>query len=178
MGATVPSNLIQLITVRRFDESVDSYERLTDLLHRGYAKLSEAGLRYHASYQSVEVTRERCAKGECYVAEYLGQLIATITFRGPGQCDGAPCYDDPTVASFEQFTVDPEFQRQGVARRLLDLVEETAKERGASAIVIDTSEKADDLIAMYRRRGYDVAGAIDWQVTNYRSVVLRKTIAK
>lgn len=169
------SQLLAQTTIRRFGAD-DSYEELTALLHRAYARLAARGMKYWASWQTADMTRQRCAQGECYVAELGGRIVGTILFRPPGKIDKPPGYDDPTVASFGQFGVEPEFQGQGIARALMEFVERRARECGATALVIDTSEQADDLIAMYRRRGFSVIGHTQWDVTNYRSVILRKPL--
>lgn len=46
----------------------DSIEELTTLLHRAYKELADMGFRYVATYQTPEVTAERIAGAECYVA--------------------------------------------------------------------------------------------------------------
>lgn len=58
----------------------------------------------------------------------------------------------------------------------MDLAEQRARERGATWIAIDTSEHAMELIATYRRRGYEIVDSAQWDVTNYRSVVLAKRL--
>lgn len=47
---------------------------------------------------------------------------------------------------------------------------------GARRIAIDTSEHAADLIALYRRRGYEVIDSIRWPETNYRSLIMTKSL--
>jgi hypothetical protein len=43
--------------------------------------------------------------------------------------------------------------------------------------VIDTSDQATRLIAWYEKRGYFVLGRWRWEVTNYESIVLAKSLA-
>lgn len=169
------AELLRPMTIRPLGPS-DSFEELTELLHRAYARLASQGMKYYASWQPPEVTRRRCAEGECYLAEHEGRIVGTILFRPPGRFEPTPGYDDVTVASFGQFGVEPEYQGRGVARQLMDFVEDRARECGASALVIDTSERAHDLIATYQRRGYAIIGDVQWEVTNYRSVILRKPL--
>ena len=42
--------------------------------------------------------------------------------------------------------------------------------------VCDTAVPAADLRATYARRGYREVGRVDWNVTNYESVVLSKRL--
>ena len=151
----------------------DSLAALTDLLHRAYARHLAAGLRFYASHQPVDVTEKRARKGECWVGEIEGQLVATATWVPPDRCGGSPWYDRADVASVGQFAVDPPFQRRGVGRAMMDLVERRASELGAAELALDTAENAAGLIAMYTARGYRFIEHVDWRPdTNYRSVVL------
>ncbi len=58
----------------------------------------------------------------------------------------------------------------------MDYVEAYAAEEGACEIALDTSEHAHHLISMYQNRGYRFVEYAQWDVTNYRSVVLSKTL--
>jgi GNAT superfamily N-acetyltransferase len=164
------------LVLRRFGAN-DSYEELTTLLHRAYAELAEMGLRFHATFQAPDVTRKRAERGECWIAEIEGRVIGTITFYPCDRTDGCPWYDRPGVASTGQLGVDPDYRRRGIGARLMDLVEERARATGAGEIALDTSEGAKHLIALYERRGYRFIEHAQWSVTNYRSVILSKSLA-
>lgn len=125
------------VVVRRLDPS-DSIAGLTLLLHRSYAPLAAMGLRYVATHQPDEVTRERAGQGECYLALAAGVLVGTILFRPAERTAGCPWYDRPEVASFGQFAVAPEWQSRGLGGRLMDRVEARAAETGAGEIALDT----------------------------------------
>jgi len=168
--------VLEDITIRPLNER-DSLDELTDLLHRAYRPLAEAGLRYLATHQDVEMTRRRIAKGECYVGALADRLVATITFVPARSAGGAPWYDRPDVASFTQFCVEPDLTRRGIGSMLLDLVEERARATGAAEIACDTAEPATHLIELYERRGYRSVAQTDWRpVTNYTSVILSKVL--
>jgi ribosomal protein S18 acetylase RimI-like enzyme len=157
--------------------STDSVEQLTELLHRAYAGLAAMGLRYWATHQSAEVTLQRIRQGTCLVAEDNGVIRGTIVFRNAAQTSGCPWYDRPDVASFGQFGVDPALQKNGLGRRLLDEVERLAAASGAGELALDTAEPATHLVGWYTRLGYRFIGHAQWQHTNYRSVILSKSIA-
>ena len=155
----------------------DSIEELTELLHRAYAGLAAMGLRYWATHQSAEVTLKRIQQGTCLVAEQDGVIRGSIVFRDATQTSGCPWYDRPDVASFGQFGVDPELQKNGLGRRLLAEVESLAAESGAGELALDTAEPATHLVGWYTRLGYRFIEHAQWQHTNYRSVVLSKSLA-
>jgi GNAT superfamily N-acetyltransferase len=163
------------VIIRPFEAS-DSLPDLTALLHRAYAPLAEIGLRFVATYQDEEVTRRRIARGECYVAEKGGRVVGTILFQDQAQTSGCPYYDRPDVSSIHQFAVEPGHQKVGIGAALMARAESRAAECGAAVIALDTAEPARHLIAYYERRGYRIVDITQWKVTNYRSVVMSRTV--
>lgn len=170
-----PSDFVGEIAIRRLAPS-DSITNLTALLHRAYAPLAAQGLRYMATHQSDEVTRQRIDGGECFVAVAGGAICGTIVFKDAVRTRGCPWYDRDDVASFGQFAVEPNLQARGLGRRLISLVEDRAVATGAREIALDTAEPATHLVGWYGRLGYCFIGHAQWRHTNYRSVIMSKTL--
>ena len=105
-----------------------------------------------------------------------GWLVGTITFHESSATSGCPWYDRPEVASFHQFGVEPGRRGRGIGSRLLERVEERARETGAGEVALDTAEPARRLRRFYERRGYRFVGFADREPTNYRSVHLSKAL--
>ena len=167
----------------RYANESDDIEGLTAMLHEAYSPLAEAGMRFVASYQDVDTTRRRMAKGETIVAiadidttNMPDVIVGVITLTRPGDTVGSPFYDRRDVASFGQFAVRPSHQGRGIGGVLMRLVEDRARECGASMIGLDTSERATRLIDLYERRGYRFLEYAQWKSVNYRSVVLAKQL--
>ena len=154
----------------------DSITEMTELLHLAYGRLRDMGLRYMATHQGDDTTRERVQSGECYIGVRDGRIVATLTFRAPSETSGCPWYDRPDVASFGQFAVLPDLQGLGVGRALMDLAERRALEAGAVEIALDTAKGASHLIEIYERRGYRIVESADWPETNYVSLVMSKRV--
>lgn len=154
----------------------DDWSMLTELLHRAYAALAARGLRFYASHQDESATRERAGEGECFVAVQDGKIVGTVTALPGGRESKSSWYQRPDTASMGQLAVDPPYQGRGIGRALMERAERRAVERGAQWIAIDTSERAVELIATYRRRGYEIVESVKWDVTNYQSVVLAKRL--
>lgn len=161
------------LVIRPISES-DSITELTELLHRAYARLAAMGLRFVATYQDEATTRERISWGECYIAELDGKMVGTISFMP--QAGGSDWLDQPGIACFGQFAVEPALQSTGIGAAMLARVEARAKEIGARELALDTSEKALHLIDYYARRGFRHIETVQWEVTNYRSVIMSKTL--
>jgi predicted N-acetyltransferase YhbS len=163
------------ITIRLATER-DDISALTSLLHRAYAQLGNAGLRYKAVDQSEDVTRKRMSVGECYLALQEDRIVGTLLFKPPQRTQGSPWLDQPDIASLGQLAVEPALQRRGLGSRLMDLAEQRALECGAREIALDTAEPAAHLRAWYSSRGYRFIEFAQWSHTNYRSVIMSKPV--
>lgn len=163
------------LTIRRFGTG-DSISELTLLLNRAYATLAELGLRYTATYQGDAITRDRIAKGVCYLAEINKILVGTITYYPPAALTFQYYGDRPEDAVFGQLGVDPEFRERGIGKELIAQVEAAAQKDGASAISLDTAIPATHLIRWYEKLGYSIVDEADWDSTNYRSYIMRKEL--
>lgn len=162
----------------RLLQPTDSMGELTDLLHRAYASLAQSGFRFLASWQDAAVTGRRVASCECWVAELDGRIIGTATLRPPGRSKGTPWYERGDVAVVGQFAVDPAFQGEGLGTSLLKHLEARARAMGVTHVAMDTAEGATRLIRYYERLGYAFVEHAQWDVTNYRSVVLSKSLER
>jgi GNAT superfamily N-acetyltransferase len=154
----------------------DSIAALTELLHRAYAELGAQGLRFTAVDQSESMTRERIAKGRCFVATLNGAIAGTITYYPPRADAISRWYRRPGVACFGQFGVDPTHRGKRIGSSLLAHVETVARGEGVTELALDTAENATALVAMYARMGYRVVDYDNYVVTNYRSVIMSKSL--
>ena len=154
----------------------DDLAAMTDLLHEAYAPLAARGMRFVASHQDVDTTRERTAAGETFVATAGDRIVGVITLADATSTRGTPFYDRPDVADFGQFAVHPSLQGRGIGSRLIEMVERRAREKGITELAPNTSEHAVELIAMYERKGYRFVEHVRWPEVNYRSVILSKRL--
>lgn len=160
----------------------DSFDALTTLLHRAYAPLAARGLNFSAATQDVATTQRRAAEGQCFVAEYRGRIVGTVTVHGVGDPEQlpwsaeVPAYRDRDTAHLDQFAVDPALQRRGLGRRLVAACERWAREHGYKRLALDVAEDATELCAMYRRLGYTEGAQVQWKGRTYRSLVMEKPL--
>lgn len=154
----------------------DSVEELTELLHRAYARLGEAGLNFTAVDQSAEVTAKRIAHGTCFVAVAGGKIVGTVTVEPAHSGSHCIYYRKPGVAAAHQFAVDPALQGSGIGAQLLLHAEAWAREHGFSELAIDTAEPATHLVEYYHRRGFEPVDRVQWPGKRYESIVLSKVL--
>ncbi|MEO5917782.1 MAG: GNAT family N-acetyltransferase [Luteolibacter sp.] len=168
--------MMERLIIRNFQES-DSIPAITRLLHEAYAPLAAMGLRYTATHQDDEVTRRRLGSGWAWVAELDGEIVATVTlYQNSSGSEECAWYRDPRVFSLGQFAVRPDLQCLGLGGRLIAMLETEASARGARELALDTADGADHLIRWYEKRGFRFIEHVGWGNTNYRSVVMSKTL--
>lgn len=163
------------MTIRAYDSS-DSISEITRLLHRAYAPLLNEGMRYVASYQDDEVTMDRLVSGCGFVAHLNDELVGTIAVYNSDPTSPCTWYREESVWHFGQFAIEPKHQGKGFGKLLMKHVEVYCKEHGATELALDTSVNAHRLINLYQKFGYRIVGTVNWDVTNYLSVVLSKTL--
>lgn len=162
----------------------DCLQTLTALLHASYASLAAQGWNFTAVDQPVDVTRERLAGAQAFVAEQDGRLVGTIAVRGPKPAGEAhiadpppPLYTTAGTAILSQLGVHPDWRGQRLAETLIDAAEAWAVAQGHHQIALDTAEPAAALRARYARRGYAEVGVVQWAGKTYRSVLMCKPLA-
>ena len=116
------------------------------------------------------------SSGIALVAELDSQVVGTATLYLPPAQTGCAWYDRKDVARFGQFGVEPDIQGNGIGSLLLEELESTTVAEGVPNLALDTAEGAERLIRMYERRGYRVVCHADWDITNYRSVIMNKKL--
>ena len=163
--------------VIRLISPADSIPEITMLLHKSYRKLADLGFRYLATHQKDDETLRRLNKGISYIALSNERIISTITLY-MNDADGKDdiWYKKQGVAHFGQFGVKPEYQNKGLGSLMMDIIESHAKKAGAVEIALDTAEGAAHLIKYYKKRGYRFIEYVNWDVTNYRSVIMSKKL--
>lgn len=164
-------------------QAADSLDALTALLHASYASLAARGWNFTAVDQSVDVTRDRLAGAQGFVAELAGRLVGTVAVRGPKPAgetyiaDTPPAlYTRPGTAILSQLGVHPDCRGQGVGKQLIDAAEAWALAQGFTQVALDTAKPAEQLQRRYARRGYVPVGEVQWAGKTYGSVLMVKTL--
>lgn len=150
---------------------------ITRLLHVSYSPLAAQGLRYLATHQDDATTLRRLREGHAFVALDGQEVVGTITLYEPAPGSSCEWYRRDGVYHFGQFAVHPERQGEGIGHRLLQRAEDEARALGATELSLDTAETAEHLCRWYARLGFRFIQHVSWDVTNYRSVILSKTLS-
>ena len=155
------------IVIRLLDQR-DSIPDLTKLLHRAYKRHADRGMRVIAAYQDESLTAKRIMGGECYLAVLRDddrKIVGTIVFKDAAGTVGTPWFERGDVASFSQLAVEPWLQGRGIGGMLMRTAERRAVETGAKQIALSTPEPANELVGMYKHRGYQIVEHKEWPLS-------------
>jgi putative acetyltransferase len=83
----------------------------------------------------------------------------------------------PEYGEVKRMYVHPDCRGQGVARRLLDLLEEGARARGCSQLMLETGPSQPEALAFYESRGFGRTGPYGSYRDDPLSVFMRKAFA-
>lgn len=164
-----------VLILRPLQES-DSFDEMTALLHIAYKPLADMGLRFLATHQDSITTQERCLSGYTFVAEQDQALVGTITLYPQSTASDCHYYQREGVWHFGQFAVHPSLQKHGIGSIMMEIAENIAQLNGANELALDTSEHAHHLRAYYEKMGYEFREYVQWDITNYRSIIASKVL--
>ena len=85
---------------------------------------------------------------------FVGYLDADPVATGAWRRSGVERLGTAATAEIKRMYVVPRAQRRGVARRVLAHLEETAREAGFEALVLETGIRQPEAIALYESSGY------------------------
>ncbi|QBR01741.1 GNAT family N-acetyltransferase [Paraburkholderia pallida] len=162
------------VVLRRFDPLHDSYEELTVLLHRAFARLGMMGLNCTCVDQDAALTQRRAQAGDCFVVVGNGKLIGTMTLYSRDAESRCEHYRQRDIASVRQLAIDPSWQNRGIGKSLLAFAEHWAATRGYAELALDTPYPAAHLVAFYRSQGYRIVDTLRFPGKVYDSAILSK----
>ena len=87
-----------------------------------------------------------------------GEFLIETEGNGISGCVYVTCNGDR--AYFGMLSVDPSKQRHGLGRRLIEAVEQSARDRGCLFMDIHIVDLREDLPGLYRRFGYAEQGTL------------------
>ncbi len=142
---------------------------LTCLVNAAYKELADMGLNYTATNQKDEKTKERIAKGRCFIVkEDSGKIVGTILLTVENY------FTNRHTAYISQFGILPEFKKNGLGTRLMQFCEELAREEKFEGVQLDTAIPARHLVNWYLKTGYEIVGKTHWDGKTYDSYVFEK----
>jgi GNAT superfamily N-acetyltransferase len=109
----------------------------------------------------------RSSASELLVAEGDGEIVGCVSYFPPGSKTSYPSdsfseHWPPEWAAFRLLAVDPAARGRGVGRRLTEVCVDRAREQGAPAVGLHTTEPMAVARGMYERLGFVRAPRFDF----------------
>ena len=116
-------------------------------------------------YLKTEEYYSRLAGGEenrkAFIPYNLSESVADVLIAYDGEkavaCAGLKPYSARDI-EVKRVWVEPAFRRNGIARRMMGMLEEKAAENGYSRMILQTRAVMTDAVELYRRSGYHPIG--------------------
>jgi putative acetyltransferase len=145
--------------VRTTSENSD-FRALVQLLDRELAARDGSDATFYAQYNKLDLIRH-----------------AVVAYQDdePVGC-GAFKEFEPDAVEIKRMFVQPTYRQQGVARAVLQELEQWASELGYARCVLETGKRQPEAIALYQRSGYAFTPNYGQYVGVENSVCLQKAL--
>ena len=90
-------------------------------------------------------------------------------------CAAIKRYDDES-AEVKRVFIRKEYRGQGISKRLMELLEQTAREQGYSSLLLESGEILVEAMALYRKIGFKVIPNYGPYVDMPESVCMKKEL--
>lgn len=124
---------------------------------------SESIDQWNEDYPTREVFLSDLSVGTLFGIEQDDKILGIITVNE----EQSPEYEElswegpnDNVAVIHRLVVHPQYQRQGLARILMDFAEDHAKKGGYDSIRLDAYSKNPRALRLYEQRGYKKIGKV------------------
>lgn len=153
-----------VIEIRREDITSPTAQTLIDALNADLRARYPEGDEKH--YFRLGVDEVRPGRGAFVVAYDAGT---------PAGC-GAVRVIDTGVAEIKRMYVLPDVRGRGIARRMLEVLEDEARSLGVTKLVLETGTRQPEAIALYSNTGYSPTGPFGEYPPSPLNVFFEKTL--
>ncbi len=105
-------------------------------------------------------------------------LAVVVSVDGQPAACGAIRDHGGSEVEIKRMYVSPQFRRQGLARRVLEELEQAARELGYSRAVLETGVRQAAAIALYQSVGYELTDNYGPYAGNENSVCMGKQLSQ
>lgn len=122
-------------------------------LYADFVREADGPLVYDREEAGIDLDREIAAGPPMDLVPPNGILFLAMVDGEPAGLGGVR-HLDTDVAEVKSMYVAPAYRGSGLGRRILARLDETAAERGCSAVRLDTSDYLTPAVGLYRAAGY------------------------
>lgn len=150
-----------MLTIIRTDSNNPDFRALVVHLDRYLAFMDGDEHDFYAQYNKVDLIKE---------------VVVAYQDGKPVGCGAIKKYADGQ-AEVKRMYVDPEFRGRGIAKRILDELEQWAAELGFSACILETGKRQVEAVNLYQNCGYSVIKNYGQYENVENSVCMKKDLS-
>lgn len=144
--------------------SLKDIDNIMDLIKHCIKDMQSHGIyQWNESYLTAEIFEEDIKSESLYIlkdkSNYLG-IIAINEEQSPEYQELKWLIEAGRALVIHRLAVNPEWQKQGIARQLMDFAEKYATEKGYTSIRLDAFSENPRALNLYERRGYNKVGQV------------------
>lgn len=153
------------ITYRK--PEIDEVFKIYQHYVRVIASMQEAGIdQWDDLYPNSSDIAADIASGDLWVGEEDGKILCTFAVNNTCEEEYDACpwqYPNEPFVVVHRLAVNPRHRRQGLAKKAMEFVENTAKEKGIRTIRLDTFCGNAAGAALYESLGFEIIGFAHWR---------------
>lgn len=134
---------------------------------------------WDAIYPNIKDLEEDISKQEMYVVMSGTAIVAAYVLNAQYDDEynnGNWKYTDIPFMVIHRLCVDPEYQNQGYAKKIMIYIEDVLRSKGIEVIRLDTFTENPYSLKLYRKLGFTEAGYVHWRKGQF--ILMEKKITK
>ena len=149
-----------------------SYDEIHEVLWKANEENRKKGFHFSTAEMSGDQLRERIGEdGQCFVAMEDGKVVGTLSIRFLNR---NTWYAKGRIADGILSGLLPEYQGRHVNSALVKMMFDAAEQAGCKVIEVDTAEKNQHLIDIYKHYGFQLVGFKANPRGDHYSVIMAK----
>ncbi|AMD17966.1 GNAT family acetyltransferase [Methanobrevibacter sp. YE315] len=164
-------------TIKELNDDPLEIENVKDFLYGQIRKVYDIGPtpEFHYDIDGIDEYYIKPSRNAFFVVYYEDKIVATAAIRAYDKDYEffRGIYSKEDTASVWRLMVDEEYKRRGIARSLVNAMEEFAKKVGYTRIYLNTHRYLDAALAFWESMGYEITvEEDDYDETNHMVKVL------
>jgi len=153
------------IRIRKAD--TDDLYNICSVFEKAIHVMNENNIpQWDERYPSQEIIREDILNNQMYLGEIENQIACVFVLNQQYDVEyenGNWKYKDSFFTVVHRLCVNPQFQKQGVGTKTMQIIENMLKNEGTDAIRLDAFSLNPYALRMYEKLGYMKVGEVNWR---------------
>jgi ribosomal protein S18 acetylase RimI-like enzyme len=155
-------------------------KNILDIYDKCKVNLNEQGIfQWTVNYPNIEIITTDIKKGFLYLMENGNKIIGAINISEEQEDEYLKIdweFNTGNILVIHRLVIDPEHQRKGYARKLMDFAENYAEINDYSSIRLDVYSQNERAIRFYKKRNYSIRGKVNFPERKYSFYCMEKEI--